>query len=84
MNPPVARGTQGNKVVVRILPGLAAPLQVMNFNPSHRPTKLAPPAVPLENLPAKIPVYPKHQCEPDGRPTLANSDDNGFRCTSER
>ena len=33
--PPVAGGTQGNEIVVRIITGLAPPLQVVNLNSSH-------------------------------------------------
>jgi len=50
VNPPVARGTQGNEIVVRIITGLAPQLYVMDFESAQRAAGLAAPAIPFEDF----------------------------------
>ena len=50
MNLPVARGTQGDEIVLRIVTRLAPQLYVMDFESAQRAASLATPAIPFEDF----------------------------------
>ena len=56
VNPSMAFGTEGDQIVLGIVPRLAAKLFVVNLKIGHRATRLASPAVPAEHLIAKLVV----------------------------
>jgi len=50
VDPSVARGTQGDQIVLRVVTRLTPQFYVMDFEPAQRATGLAAPAIPFEDF----------------------------------
>ena len=50
VDPSVARGTQGDQIVLRIITRLAPQLYVVDFESAQRAASLATPAIPFEDF----------------------------------
>ena len=60
----VARGTEGNEILVRICPELTPMLDVMDLEIRHRAAYLAPPAITFQNAPVQRAVRSRIQANP--------------------